>query len=207
VTTPPEIVYVVDDDPSIREALSSLLRSLGLRVETFAAAEDFLAHRRPDAASCLVLDVMLPGSSGLDLPAELEASGAPIPIVFITGHGTIPMTVRAMRQGAVEFLTKPFQEEELIAAIRQALERDERARSERADLSELRERWERLTPREREVLEQVVKGRLNKHIARELGAAEQTIKVHRGRIMRKLEARSVPELVRFAQRVAEQPWG
>jgi FixJ family two-component response regulator len=200
------IVYVVDDDQSVRESLSSLIRSVGLRVETFGSAEEFLRHRRPDVPSCLVVDVHLPGSSGLDLAEAVGASGHPLPFLFITGRGTIPMSVRAMKQGAVEFLTKPFAEDELIAAIRQALVADEAAHAERAELSELQERWERLTPREREVLALVVRGQLNKNIARELGAAEQTIKVHRGRVMRKLEARSVPELVRFVERIAGQPW-
>jgi FixJ family two-component response regulator len=206
MTVADPIVYVVDDDLSMREALSSLIRSIGLRVETFASSEEFFAHARPDASSCLVLDVLLPGASGLDVPAELQATAAPIPIIFITGHGTIPMSVRALKEGALEFLTKPFQEEELIAAIRQALERDQAARLERAELAQLRTQWERLTPRERDVLALVVMGRLNKQIASELGAAEQTIKVHRGRVMRKLQARSVPELVRFMERIAGEPW-
>ncbi|MDB4951327.1 MAG: DNA-binding response regulator [Gemmatimonadetes bacterium] len=205
--TPEEpVVYVVDDDASVREALSSLIRSEGLHVETFASAEGFRAHPRADAPACLVLDVQLPGSSGMDLPGELSASEAPIPIIFITGHGTIPMGVRAMKEGAVEFLTKPFGDAELIGAVRQALQRDRAARGERAELAEVRQRWERLTPRERQVLALVVAGRMNKQIASELGAAEQTIKVHRGRVMRKLEARSVPDLVRLVERIAGQPW-
>jgi FixJ family two-component response regulator len=206
MTAADPIVYVLDDDPSVRESLSSLLRSVGLRVETFATTEEFLGYRRPEAPSCLVLDVQLEGSSGLDLPRELSASAAPIPIIFMTGYGTIPMSVRAMKEGAMEFLTKPAGEEELLAAVRQALARDEGAVRERTELAELRERAARLTPREREVLALVVKGRMNKHIAQALGAAEQTIKVHRGRVMRKLEAKSVPELVRFVERVASQPW-
>ena len=200
------IVYVVDDDLSVRQALSSLIRSVGLRVETFASARDFLRHTRLDAPSCLVLDVLLPDSSGLDLPGELRASGVQIPIIFITGHGTIPMSVRAMKAGAVEFLTKPFREEELIAAIQQALERDRVAMQERAELAELRGRFEKLTARERDVLALVVTGRLNKEIAAELGTAEQTVKVHRGRVMQKLEVGSVAELVRLVERVAGQPW-
>jgi len=194
------IVYVVDDDLSVRQALSGLIRSVGLRVETFASARDFLRHARPDAPSCLVLDVQLPDSSGLDLPAELSAADAPIPIVFITGHGTIPMSVRAMKAGAVEFLTKPFREEELIAAIDQALERDRAVRRERAELAELRRRYERLPPRERDVLALVVAGRPNKQIAAELGTAEQTVKQHRGRVMEKLGVDSVAELVRLVER-------
>jgi FixJ family two-component response regulator len=200
------IVYVVDDDAGVREALSSLLRSVGLRVETFAAAEAFLRHPRPETPCCLVLDVQLPESRGRGLPRGIAAPRGPIPIIFITGHGTIPMSVRAMKEGAVEFLTKPFREEELITAVRDALVRDRAAVGERAELAALRTRWERLTPREREVLALVAVGRMNKHIARELGAAEQTIKVHRGRIMRKLEARAVPELVRFVERIAGQEW-
>ena len=200
------IVYVVDDDLSVRQALSSLIRSVGLRVETFASARDFLRLARPDAPSCLVLDVMLPDSSGLDLPAELRTADVQIPIVFITGHGTIPMSVRAMKAGAVEFLTKPFREEDLIAAIQQALERDRAAREERAELAELRERFEKLTARERDVLALVVTGRLNKQIAAELGTAEQTVKVHRGRVMQKLGVGSVAELVRLVERAAGQRW-
>ena len=200
------IVYVVDDDLSVRQALSSLVRSVGLRAETFASATEFLRHGRPDTPSCLVLDVHLPDLSGLDLPRELSAADAPIPIVFITGHGTIPMSVRAMKAGAVEFLTKPFREEDLIAAVEQALERDRVARRERAELTELRRRFDRLTPRERDVLALIITGRMNKQIAAELGTAEQTVKVHRGRIMQKLEVGSVAELVRFAERVAVQPW-
>jgi FixJ family two-component response regulator len=202
MTSAEPIVYVVDDDLSVRQALSSLVRSVGIRVETFASAQEFVRHPRPDAPSCLVLDVLLPDSSGLDLPRELRASHVLIPIIFITGHGTIPMSVRAMKAGAVEFLTKPFREEELITAIQQALERDRMAREERADLVELTRRFEKLTAREREVLALVVTGRLNKQIAAELGTAEQTIKVHRGRVMQKLGVGSVAELVRLVERVA-----
>jgi FixJ family two-component response regulator len=194
------IVYVVDDDLSVRQALSSVVRSIGLRVETFASAAEFLPHPRSDAPSCLVLDVQLPDASGLDLVGELEAA-TPIPIIFITGHGTIPMSVRAMKAGALEFLTKPFREEDLISALRQALERDGSARRERAELAGLRVRLGKLTPREREVLALVVAGRMNKQIAAELGTAEQTIKQHRGRVMKKLGVDSVAELVRLAQRV------
>jgi FixJ family two-component response regulator len=204
MTSAEPIVYVVDDDLSVRQALSSLVRSVGIRVETFASAQEFLRYSRPDAPSCLVLDVLLPESSGLDLPRELRASEVLIPIIFITGHGTIPMSVRAMKAGAVEFLTKPFREEELIAAIQQALERDRMVREERADLVEFRRRFTTLTEREREVLALVVTGRLNKQIAAELGTAEQTIKVHRGRVMQKLGVGSVAELVRLVERVAGQ---
>jgi FixJ family two-component response regulator len=196
------IVYVVDDDLSVRQALSSLIRSTGLRAETFASADEFLRHTRPDAPACLVLDVQLPDGSGLDVPRELAATEVPIPIIFITGHGTIPMSVRAMKAGALEFLTKPFREEDLIAAIQQALAHDRQARSERADLAELQGRVDRLTPREREVLALIATGRMNKQIAAELGTAEQTIKQHRGRVMRKLGVGSVAELVRLVERLA-----
>lgn len=200
------IVYVVDDDLPVRQALNSLIRSLGLQVEVFGSARDFLAHPRSDAPSCLVLDVQLPDSSGLDLPEELKTSAAEIPIIFITGHGTIPMSVRAIKAGAVEFLTKPFREEDLIGAIAQALARDRAAREERAELIQLRRRFEKLTPRERDVLALVVKGLLNKQIAAELGTAEQTVKTQRGRVMRKLEVGSVAELVHLVERMAGQPW-
>jgi FixJ family two-component response regulator len=193
------IVYVVDDDLSVRQALSSLIRSVGMRVETFASARDFLEHTRSDAPSCLVLDVLLADSSGLELPSKLRAADVRIPIIFITGHGTIPMSVRAMKAGAVEFLTKPFREEELIAAVQQALARDRVAREEHAELTGLRHRVEKLTARERDVLALVVTGRLNKQIAAELGIAEQTIKLHRGRIMQKLGVGSVAELVRLVE--------
>jgi FixJ family two-component response regulator len=207
VTAAEAIVYVVDDDSSVRLALANLIRSIGYRVEAFASAQEFLQHQRQDVPSCLVLDVLLPDSSGLELARELGSSEMPLPIIFITGHGTIPMSVQAMKQGAIEFLTKPFQEEDLIAALHDALERDSAARAERRELAELRKRWERLTPRERDVLAHVVAGRLNKQIARELGAAEQTIKVHRGRVMRKLEVNSVADLTRLVERVSTQPWG
>jgi FixJ family two-component response regulator len=195
------IVYVVDDDLSVRQALSSVVRSIGLRVETFASAAEFLPHPRSDAPSCLVLDVQLPDASGLDLVHELDAGETPIPIIFITGHGTIPMSVRAMKSGALEFLTKPFREEDLVTAMRQALDRDRAARRERDEIAGLRARLEKLTPREREVLGLVAKGKMNKQIAAELGTAEQTIKQHRGRVMKKLAVSSVAELVRLVERV------
>jgi FixJ family two-component response regulator len=195
------IVYVVDDDLSVREALRSLIRSVGLRCETFASAAEFLRYPRAEDPSCVVLDVQLPDASGLDLMGVLDAEEAPIPIIFITGHGTIPMSVRAMKSGAMEFLTKPFREEDLIAAMRQALKRDSAARQQRAELAGLQARMKRLTPREREVLGLVVAGRMNKQIAAELGTAEQTIKQHRGRVMKKLGVDSVAELVRLAERV------
>jgi len=195
------IVYVLDDDLSVREALRSLIRSVGLRCETFASAAEFLRYPRAEVPACLVLDVQLPDASGLDLVGVLDAEEAPIPIIFITGHGSIPMSVRAMKSGAVEFLTKPFREEDLINAMRQALERDTSAKQKRAELAGLRARMQKLTPREREVLGLVVAGRMNKQIAAELGTAEQTIKQHRGRVMKKLGVDSVAELVRLAERV------
>jgi FixJ family two-component response regulator len=199
------IVYVVDDDSSIRQALSGLIRSVGLEVETFGSAQEFLRAPRSDAPSCLVLDVRLPDGSGLDLPDELRNMDAPLPIIYITGHGTIPMTVRAMKSGALEFLTKPFRDEDLLAAIHVALERDRASRAERSELAEARRRVERLTPREHEVLELVIAGKMNKQIAAELGTAEQTVKQHRGRVMRKLEVDSVAELVRLVERASGHP--
>jgi FixJ family two-component response regulator len=198
------IVYVVDDDSSIRQALSSLLRSVGLKVETFGSAHEFLRAPRADAPACLVLDVRLPDGSGLDLPDELRNLDVPLPIIYITGHGTIPMSVRAMKSGALEFLTKPFRDEDLLGAIRVAHDRDRLARAERAELAEARRRVERLTPREHEVLDLVVAGKMNKQIAAELGTAEQTVKQHRGRVMRKLEVDSVAELVRLVERASGQ---
>jgi RNA polymerase sigma factor (sigma-70 family) len=203
VTSAELLVYVVDDDLSVRQAVSSLVRSIGLRAESFASAREFLRYERPDAPSCLVLDVQLPDASGLDLPRELDAIDVTIPVIYITGHGTIPMSVRAVKEGALEFLTKPFREEDLIAAIQQALEHDREARQERAELARLRGRLESLTPRERDVLALLVTGLMNKQIAAELGIAEQTIKQHRGRVMRKLAVGSVAELVRLVERTAE----
>jgi FixJ family two-component response regulator len=199
------IVYIVDDDLSVRQALSSVIRSTGLRAETFASAREFLEHPRADAPACLVLDVMLPDASGLDLLRALAAADDPIPVVFITGHGTIPMGVHAIKAGALEFLTKPFREEDLLAAVGQAVAHDRAARAERAQLAALHERLARLTPREREVMTLIVTGRLNKQIAAELGTVEQTIKQHRGRVMQKLGVESVAELVRLAERVDAAP--
>lgn len=200
------IVYVVDDDPFIRGALSSLIRSVGLRASTFASTRDFLRSARPNVPSCLVLDVLLPDAGGFELADHLRTADVQIPIIFISGHGTIPMSVRAMKGGAVEFLTKPLQDDDLLSALRQALERDRQAIEQRAELAGLRAKLETLTAREREVFALVVTGRPNKQIAEELGAAEQTIKQHRGRVMRKLGTRSVAELVRLAERVTGQPW-
>jgi len=195
------MVFVIDDDAAIREALQSLLRSVGLSVATFASAREFLTSQRPEVPACLVLDVRLPGLSGLDLQRELAAVEIDLPIIFITGHGDIPMTVQAMKAGAVEFLTKPFRDQDLLDAIAQALERDRGARARRAGLAELRERYEQLTPREREVMDLVVSGLLNKQIAAALGVSEITIKVHRGQVMQKMGAESVADLVRMADKL------
>jgi len=195
------VVYVVDDDPSIRDALDSLIRSVGFRAQTFASAQDFLRSVRPDALGCLVLDVRLPGLSGLDLQRELARVDIRIPIIFITGHGDIPMSVSAMKAGAVEFLTKPFRDQDLLDAIQAAVERDRASQEGRAELAELRSRHRSLTPREREVMQHVVSGLLNKQIAGELGTSEVTVKLHRGQAMQKMCAASLADLVRMAQKL------
>jgi FixJ family two-component response regulator len=195
------MVFVVEDDVGTRESLENLIRSVGLRVEAFASAQDFLRSTRPNVPGCLVLDVRLPGLSGLDLQKRMAEVELEIPIVFISGHGDIPMSVRAMKAGAVEFLTKPFRDQELLDAIQQALERDRNAREQRAELAELRSRYRLLTPRERAVMALVVTGFLNKQIAGELGTSEATIKVHRQHVMEKMRAGSLAALVRMADRV------
>lgn len=198
VSQPQELVFVIDDDASMRTSLSSLFRSVGLRVEVFDSTADFLKIGRPDAASCLVLDVRLPGVSGLDFQSELAKASIRIPIVFITGHGDIPMTVKAMKAGAVEFLTKPFREQDLLDAVRLGLERDRTRRAGEAVVSELRGRFEALTSREQEVMAFVTSGLMNKQIAADLGVSEITVKVHRGNVMRKMGAKSLADLVRMA---------
>jgi FixJ family two-component response regulator len=195
------IVFVVDDDPSIREAVKSLISLAGLRVETFGTAQEFLRSERPNLPGCVVLDVELPGLSGLDLQRELTAHGIKLPIIFITGYGDIPMSVRAMKAGATEFLTKPFSDQDLLDAIQQALERDRAARRHSKEIAELRRRFDALTSREREVMSLVVAGWLNKQIGFELKISEITVKIHRGRVMGKMSAQSLAELVRMTERL------
>jgi FixJ family two-component response regulator len=195
------LVFVVDDDAPMRESLKNLMRSVGLRVEAFASAQEFLRSPRPEVPGCLVLDVRLPGLSGLDLQKQMAEGDRDMPIIFITGHGDIPMTVQAMKAGAVEFLTKPFRDQELLDAIQQALARDRQARQQRAQGDALRRRYRLLTPRERDVLARVVAGLLNKQIAAELGTSEASVKVHRQHVMAKMGAGSLADLVRMADRL------
>jgi len=202
---PEPIVFIIDDDGMVREGLQSLVKSVGLRVETFASAPEFLAAKRPDAPACLVLDVRMPGLSGLELQQKLGVENIQIPIIFITGHGDIPMSVRAMKEGAHEFLTKPIRGQDLLDAVQKAIASDRRQRKERAELNEIRARFDSLTPREKEVLELVVRGLLNKQIADELGMSELTVKTHRAHVMEKTKAESLAHLVRMAERLRTTP--
>jgi FixJ family two-component response regulator len=197
----PAVVFVIDDDPSMRASLEDLVGSVGLEVRSFASPQEFLESKQPDVPSCLVLDVRLPGMSGLTFQKELAKAGIAVPVIFITGHGDIPMSVRAMKAGAVEFLTKPFHEQELLDAIHTAVERDKERRRGAMRVAELRERYTTLTERERQIMTLVVIGRANKQIAAELNVSEMTVKVHRGQVMRKMQAGSLPELVRMADRL------
>jgi FixJ family two-component response regulator len=195
------VIFIIDDDPSIRDALEDLLGSVGLEAQSFGSTQEFLRSKRPDTPGCLVLDVVMPGKSGLDFQCELANSNIQLPIIFITGHGDVPMSVRAMKAGAIEFLTKPFLDQDLFDAIQRGLEKDRERRREAAAVAELRGRFDALTQRQREIMALVVSGRLNKQIAAELDVSEITVKVHRGRVMKTMQAKSLVELVRMADKL------
>jgi len=201
------LVFIVDDDDAIRRALERLIRSVGLRVESFASAREFLSRKPPEPPSCMVLDIRMPGLSGLDLQQQLSAAGLEMPVIFMTGHGTVPMSVRAMKAGAVDFLQKPVDDQVLLDAVHQALDRSRRAGAEQEQLDEVQQLVDSLTPREREVFALVVSGLLNKQIAAELGTSEKTIKVHRARVMQKMRADSLADLVRLAGKAGVGPSG
>jgi FixJ family two-component response regulator len=205
MTSPKPTVFVIDDDPSVLKSLSRLLRSLGFDAETFESAELFLARKHYDGVGCIILDVQMPGLSGMDLQEELGRADYSLPIIFITGHGSIPMSVQAMKRGAVDFLTKPFDDEELLQAVKKAIEKDWEAKAKQAEVHDLRRRIDTLTPREHEIFRYVITGMLNKQIALKLDIAEKTVKVHRGRIMEKLRVDSVAELVRVAEKAGIDP--